>query len=317
MKRSIALFTFLSIVSWNTFGQVGELPRTMEYETQGCSGCVMSEINDWHKKETPDHGIEEITLSTIKIEDPALDSCAFGVSPTITLNLGFAFFPSENKCNSKATDCSNVKCKANLFFTAFINDDDDDLCAFKGSNLSISVREKAGAKLKKFPSDSLIAWVHGIPILQKSLLKVPFEQDCGDTSGIDLPVITVHYKPNVSAPEKAVPLNINPIDMACSPCTESNSNKKLKQKSNVFLDVFPNPILDNLNVVFQSSTNAKATLRIMNLLGQTVSETEHQLVLGKNHFKVNLEALKNGGAYFYQFNVEGKLHTGRFIKQVL
>lgn len=289
-----------------------------ENELKGCSGCIVTEPNEWHVKKTSYGRSTQVVLGTMQITDHSLEECTPLFTSTINLTLTAFIKPWSNECNNKATDCSAIKCEGDILYLIRIEDNSGEGCAVKGSKLRIIFREKAGKSEQELTSDIIYEKVKNTHLVRSfALFNDSFEQHCGDTNGVDLPVITVQYKTNNSStPEKVVPFTINPIDVACSPCAEpDSSNYRLKQKTSTSLSVFPNPILDNLNVVFYSPTNTKATLRIMNLLGQTVVETEHQLVFGKNHIKVNLETLKKGGAYFYQFTVDGKLHKGRFIKQ--
>jgi hypothetical protein len=74
--------------------------------------------------------------------------------------------------------------------------------------------------------------------------------------------------------------------------------------------LFPNPSNEKITVTSASVLN-KATLRIVNALGQTVIEQTNQ---SGNSFTFDISKEKNG-MYFIEINNDGNVSRLRFIKE--
>jgi PKD repeat protein len=79
------------------------------------------------------------------------------------------------------------------------------------------------------------------------------------------------------------------------------------------ITVFPNPVVDNLNVSINISASAKATISILNAIGQIIYTENAVCESGQKTITINTSSLSKG-FYFVQLNYNGQTITNRFVK---
>ena len=81
------------------------------------------------------------------------------------------------------------------------------------------------------------------------------------------------------------------------------------------LVLYPNPVVNQVNIEFNSSLNGMVNVQVFNLSGQVVKELQPTNVQnGTNTTKINVEELDRG-IYIIRTVVDGVSTTGKFIKQ--
>ena len=81
------------------------------------------------------------------------------------------------------------------------------------------------------------------------------------------------------------------------------------------LVLYPNPVVNQVNIEFNSSLNGMVNVQVFNLSGQVVKELQPTNVQnGTNTTKINVEELDRG-TYIIRTLVDGVSTTGKFIKQ--
>jgi hypothetical protein len=74
--------------------------------------------------------------------------------------------------------------------------------------------------------------------------------------------------------------------------------------------MYPNPANGPVSIDFAARKDGKATVRIVNLLGQTVNSFSKEINAGENHIVWNLDAangsLVNNGAFLVEITVNGE-----------
>ena len=83
--------------------------------------------------------------------------------------------------------------------------------------------------------------------------------------------------------------------------------------SSVSLNVFPNPVTDNLNISIDKPLSGTATISILNLMGQVIQTTNVANETSEKVITLNTSYLPKG-LYFVQLNCNGQIETGRFAK---
>jgi hypothetical protein len=78
------------------------------------------------------------------------------------------------------------------------------------------------------------------------------------------------------------------------------------------LTLFPNPVKDVLNVVFNSSNSESATIRVFDMVGKTVSNIPLEAVETENKFAIDLTAFHKG-IYFVEVIQSGTRITRKII----
>jgi len=83
-----------------------------------------------------------------------------------------------------------------------------------------------------------------------------------------------------------------------------------------FVQVSPNPYMDNLNVNFTSEINGKAEVKLINTSGQVTVKKQSQVVKGNNNIQLlNLNSLATG-LYIVDIMVDGKvIDRQKIVKQ--
>lgn len=81
------------------------------------------------------------------------------------------------------------------------------------------------------------------------------------------------------------------------------------------LKAYPNPTQDMINFELNTLVNEQVNISILNLQGQVVENVHNGMLNAGNHnLQMNVENLK-AGAYIYTVTIDGKVATGKFIKQ--
>ena len=98
---------------------------------------------------------------------------------------------------------------------------------------------------------------------------------------------------------------------ACLQCDGSSPNVVgLDESAFISLSMYPNPANGPVSIDFASRKDGKATVRIVNLLGQTVNSFSKEINAGENHIVWNLDAangsLVNNGAFLVEITVNGE-----------
>ena len=83
--------------------------------------------------------------------------------------------------------------------------------------------------------------------------------------------------------------------------------------SSVSLNVFPNPVTDNLNISIDKPLSGTATISILNLMGQVIQTTNVANETSEKVITLNTSYLPKG-LYFVQLNCNGQIETGKFAK---
>ncbi|UKN02396.1 T9SS type A sorting domain-containing protein [Paracrocinitomix mangrovi] len=111
---------------------------------------------------------------------------------------------------------------------------------------------------------------------------------------------------DVSTFEAAFPSGFNPTVMACSAASiVNNSIEKLT--------VYPNPANDVLNINFETTVAATATIEIVNMLGAVVISEDINTTNGSNQHVLNVNDLSSG-QYVARINSGTQLTTVKFNK---
>ncbi len=86
---------------------------------------------------------------------------------------------------------------------------------------------------------------------------------------------------------------------------------KLKD-NNVSYNVYPNPSSGEINVIINGLGNGKATLTVLNLLGERVYETKAEINNGTIYKQIELNNL-TGGVYFIKVDSQSKSYTKKIL----
>ncbi len=100
---------------------------------------------------------------------------------------------------------------------------------------------------------------------------------------------------------------------------EKNSNihsNILQNLSFNKLKIYPNPVVDNLNLMIASSSNNKVTVVVSDLAGKIIMQNAAQLVAGENQMHLNVKALAKGSYSIKVVCADGcNSPAARFVKQ--
>lgn len=98
------------------------------------------------------------------------------------------------------------------------------------------------------------------------------------------------------------------VNMITTSVTETSS-------SNI-LSVYPNPVQQNLEVIYHLEFDSKVSISIINALGQELTSIELKESQGTHHFQFNLSALNlSAGVYWIKLNQNNSLHYQKFVKE--
>jgi hypothetical protein len=78
------------------------------------------------------------------------------------------------------------------------------------------------------------------------------------------------------------------------------------------MTLYPNPVQNNLNLQFGSSTDGTITVNVYNVTGQRVISTEQSSVAGNNMINLNTSAL-SAGVYVFEMQNNGEVQRQQFV----
>ena len=106
--------------------------------------------------------------------------------------------------------------------------------------------------------------------------------------------------------EAAFPVGFNPSVQACTFAgVEENTLSELS--------VFPNPTNIELNMTFDATTSATATIEIINILGEVVISNNIETTIGANYNTIDVEGLATG-QYVARIAMNDQVATVKFNK---
>ncbi len=107
-----------------------------------------------------------------------------------------------------------------------------------------------------------------------------------------------------------IPLNKLNIENIIT-CTKTEGNWSINANQQIELQLFPNPVIDRLNITGTHNTGRKYTVKLYSLLGKEYYQKEYKCDDGKIDVRLDVSGLKQG-AYFV--TVDNKV-TKRFVKR--
>lgn len=87
----------------------------------------------------------------------------------------------------------------------------------------------------------------------------------------------------------------------------------LAEQDNNNLALFPNPVINELTVMFQSTTAGPVSVQIIDMHGKIIYRQTGLTINGQNDFHLKLSDLP-GGIYVCCINNGRRITTGRFLK---
>jgi PKD repeat protein len=78
--------------------------------------------------------------------------------------------------------------------------------------------------------------------------------------------------------------------------------------------VFPNPVSQNMEILFNATANTAGKLIVTDILGKIISEQDVQILSGENKIFYATQDLANG-YYLYSINAGKAIINGKFVKQ--
>ncbi len=83
-----------------------------------------------------------------------------------------------------------------------------------------------------------------------------------------------------------------------------------------FVQIFPNPYMEKINVNFTSEEDGKAEVRLINIKGQVVADNKSLVVKGYNKLQLKDLSTQMPGLYIIDVILNGKvINTQKIIKQ--
>lgn len=286
-----------------------------------CSGCGLGFKADNNAKIGAGPSIK---FKNHRISDASRDSC--GGNPNVDPVMDIQFYaigknPGET-CSDETTNCSEAGCSIELDFILQVRDVSSSgghsPCLLKGSQPTVKVTI-ADSNMTFTPSDLIT--IHGKNKHMSSILKHTFEGSCGDSAQINLHG-SIDYTDS-NGVKQIVPLDFNNFTIECEECEENNGggngggnggdpNKARIQTSSSLESVYPNPVNDKVNFVFNTATSSNVQLQITNIYGQTVYQNTHSIDIIDNQFDVDVSQIENG-TYFYKYSVNGESNEGKLV----
>ncbi len=91
---------------------------------------------------------------------------------------------------------------------------------------------------------------------------------------------------------------------------------RTEQRSIQLLNLYPNPVLKDVNIMLNAELNTSLDISILDLSGSVITNQKRNAVKGNNTYSIDVSMLK-AGAYFLRIVMPGKNEIGlyRFIKQ--
>jgi len=87
---------------------------------------------------------------------------------------------------------------------------------------------------------------------------------------------------------------------------------EIEESENSNVNIYPNPVSDQLNISFSSENNEDMQINIYNVLGQELYSQTENINLGTNIVTINLETLENG-IYFVKTKMGNKIQNFKII----
>lgn len=94
--------------------------------------------------------------------------------------------------------------------------------------------------------------------------------------------------------------------------TDDNVSNEENMLSITSTKAFPNPAMDNVNILYSLNNSAEVTLNIVDIQGRTVKSIVENQTAGGQQFNVNVEEL-NAGTYFYSIVAGDEVMNGKFV----
>ena len=79
------------------------------------------------------------------------------------------------------------------------------------------------------------------------------------------------------------------------------------------LNIFPNPVNDELTIQVNSYTQKNTTVNIYTIEGKLIRTFNS--IIQNNQVKINSLYFLNNGLYFITIELDGQLHNSKFLKQ--
>jgi len=92
----------------------------------------------------------------------------------------------------------------------------------------------------------------------------------------------------------------------------AKNSENVTENSESKVSVYPNPVKDDLNVVFNASENKSYNIRLIDITGRTIKEQTLESVAGENKIQFDVTTLP-GGIYFAWIISDGKKETVKVI----
>ncbi len=94
----------------------------------------------------------------------------------------------------------------------------------------------------------------------------------------------------------------------------SNVIEEEKEEKFGFINLYPNPASDRLNMELSLPTESTVKIEILNALGKLVATEEKSMIKGTNTSLIDIGHLVSG-MYFMTISSEGKYKQIKFIKE--
>lgn len=341
--KNLSLLIFALFLTAFAYAQEGEnnssSDENNENNSAACSGCERNifassdddKINDKVviNDIINDANSKRISFPGSLIQDPLLDSCVAhnnNVQPKwMDVKVRIIVKDYEEDCTSDTVECSEAICKASIQYVASVADPTtaggaNDPCLVLGSQLKVNFK-LGNNPMKVITTEQIVNAIktgqgghRGEIIMHQE----PFSQSCGDTTKLPVPSGDFVYltRRDTFIEPKSVPLKYSEVSINCTKCEETNaSNTKNRtiSTSAVNVNVFPNPVTDNVNFVFSTTEHVDIAMEISDVMGKMVYQTRFANN-GKKQLSVDMSELKDG-TYFYTYFVNNIPYKGKFVVQ--
>ena len=136
-----------------------------------------------------------------------------------------------------------------------------------------------------------------------SLLSVgPYNFKAGDTISLDFAIIGAETKNGLN-------YNADIAEQIYNYYITGNDNSITNNQDKVI--VYPNPVVNKINLEIKSQSSQNADIRLYNVNGNKVFSGKKHLQTGNNHITINKNFAP--GVYFYQIETAKKVMTGKII----
>lgn len=178
---------------------------------------------------------------------------------------------------------------------------------------------------KRIGKDALLDWTTGSEVnsdrfvIERSFDGTRFEvagevKAAGNSSSMRQYVYT-DFRPTAASNAKVVYYRLHMKDLDGSAQYSAIRTVKFDGSESTPTVVYPNPFTSDLNITVNALSDGKAQLRIVDIVGRTVSTQSNEVSKGDNHIMINgLESLQPG-VYMIKMNVNGTEITEKVIKQ--